>query len=160
MMTRSSSRAISGKFIKDVLEDPCIAQCIVKHLGQLHEDPSAIFALLKAFVGVTGDARFREAIEQQSLSRGIVSGLTSGQTTRVPLQTNCDTSQSCIAYDKLQMQLTCSNSTEILTRWCQLNTNGCVISWKVTTSRVMNENQQKTKNKKNKLPFFLVSFVK
>jgi hypothetical protein len=63
MMTRSSSRAISGKFIKDVFEDPCIAQCIVKHLGQLHEDPSAIFASLKAFAGVSGDARFREAIE-------------------------------------------------------------------------------------------------
>tara|TARA_B110000971_G_scaffold209603_1_gene235930 strand:- start:747 stop:1274 length:528 start_codon:yes stop_codon:yes gene_type:complete len=66
MMTRSSSRATSGKMIKDVIEDPCIAQCIAQQLLQLDdEDPSAIFAALKAFGGVSNDARFREAIEPE-----------------------------------------------------------------------------------------------
>lgn len=66
MMTRSSSRAASGKMIKDVLEDPCIAQCIAKQLGRLaDDDPSAIFASLKAFGEVSSDARFREAVEPE-----------------------------------------------------------------------------------------------
>jgi hypothetical protein len=66
MMTRSSSRAASGKMIKDTIEDPCIAQCIAKQLLRLDdEDPSAIFAALKAFGGVSSDARFREAIEPE-----------------------------------------------------------------------------------------------
>jgi hypothetical protein len=80
MMTRSGARAVTGAFVKDVLENPCIAQCITKHIlnsrngMSLYEEGTKegvweacgdddVCKTLFSFSCISKDARFHEAIE-------------------------------------------------------------------------------------------------
>jgi hypothetical protein len=56
MKTRSQTRSDR---IKIVLEDPCVAQCIAKHLLTIST------STLRSFASISKDPRFHEAIEPQ-----------------------------------------------------------------------------------------------
>jgi tetraacyldisaccharide-1-P 4'-kinase len=49
----------------DVLENPCVAQCIAKHIGKGSTNGSERVASLLAFAAISNDARFHEAIEPE-----------------------------------------------------------------------------------------------